>query len=195
MGSIVWLDYSNDYSTSAGYAKLIDQVTWASNLGTTLSNVKLNTGVSVNWNGGWRLPNTVDSKFVWGTNGTTTAGYNITSSEFGHLYYTELLNKGYYDTNGNEQQGWGLVNKGPFSNLQSSAYWFGTEFTGYPNNGWMFDGGFGFQSTNDVAAPQLGMAVRSATVTPTPIPAAAWLMGSGLIGLFGFTRRKHALRS
>jgi hypothetical protein len=27
-------------------------------------------------------------------------------------------------------------------------------------------------------------------LTPTPIPAAAWLMGSGLFGLFGFRRKK-----
>jgi hypothetical protein len=28
-------------------------------------------------------------------------------------------------------------------------------------------------------------------VTPTPIPAAAWLLGSGLLGLVGIRRRKE----
>lgn len=30
-----------------------------------------------------------------------------------------------------------------------------------------------------------------ATITPTPIPAAAWLLGSGLMGLFGFRRKEN----
>jgi hypothetical protein len=30
----------------------------------------------------------------------------------------------------------------------------------------------------------------TATVTPTPIPAAAWLLGSGLMGLLGFRRKE-----
>ncbi|RNC65608.1 MAG: VPLPA-CTERM sorting domain-containing protein [Desulfuromonadales bacterium] len=32
---------------------------------------------------------------------------------------------------------------------------------------------------------------NEATVTPTPIPAAAWLLGSGLMGLVGIRRRKE----
>ncbi len=34
-------------------------------------------------------------------NGTTTAGYNITSGEMGHLFYVGLGNDGWYDTSGN----------------------------------------------------------------------------------------------
>lgn len=66
----------------------------------------------------WRLPRTVDGPFVWGYNGTTTAGYNITSSEMGYMYYVNLDNLGYYDKNGDApQQDWGLKNTGPFNNL------------------------------------------------------------------------------
>lgn len=32
-------------------------------------------------------------------------------------------------------------------------------------------------------------------VNPVPIPAAAWLFGSGLLGLFGLVRRKHSVYS
>jgi hypothetical protein len=34
--------------------------------------------------------------------------------------------------------------------------------------------------------------VTGIEVTLVPIPAAAWLFGSGLIGLFGWTRRRQA---
>jgi hypothetical protein len=181
--SLIWLDYSNAGNTWN------NQVAWASNLGSTLSNVKLNTGVSVNWNGGWRLPTTVD--------GTTAVGYNITSSEFGHLYYTELQNKGFRDTNGNIQAGWGLTNNGPFANLQLSAYWSGTAYAALPFDAYIFDFSNGLQTTTNKSNSSgyiLGMAVSSAIVTqdatPTPIPAAAWLLGSGLMGLFGSRRKK-----
>jgi len=34
--------------------------------------------------------------------------------------------------------------------------------------------------------------ITSVTVAQTPIPGAVWLMGSGLVGLFGFSRRRVA---
>ena len=87
----------------------------------------------------WRLPTTVDGPDVWGYDGTTTAGYNITSSEMGHLFYTELGNKVYCDTSGNcPQSGWGLTNTGDFQNLQADAYWSGTEYAPDTNFAWVF---------------------------------------------------------
>jgi hypothetical protein len=51
-----------------------------------------------------------------------------------------------------------------------------------------------FQDNNGtltVGAPSLHLqSDYSATATPTPIPAAAWLLGSGLFGLAGFRKRK-----
>jgi hypothetical protein len=187
--SLIWLDYSNANNTWG------NQVAWASNLGSTLSNVKLNAGVSVNYNSGWRLPTTVDGT-TWGYSGTTAGGYNITSSEFGHLYYTELLNKGQLDTNGTAQAGWGLSNKGPFANLQSNNwYWSGTEFTYNPYRAWTFYTSDGYQYTyfKDYGG-LLGMAVRSGQIveaTPTPIPAALPLFASGLACLAGLKLRRR----
>ena len=83
-----------------------DRVNWADALSVTFGS---NTYTD------WRLPTTVDGPWVWGYDGTTTAGHNITSSEMGHLFYSELGNKGYYDTSGNYQPGYGLTNKGPFT--------------------------------------------------------------------------------
>ncbi len=118
--NITWYDYSNSGNTWN------NQMSWASGL-------TVNFGVTIYDD--WRLPSTVDVPYVWGNNGTTTAGYNITSSEMGHLYYTELGNLGYYDTSGNYQSGWGLTNTGDFQNLQLGHYWSGTEYSANPSLG------------------------------------------------------------
>lgn len=77
------------------------QNAWAAGLnGGGVLAYNINPGYTVTWNGNWRLPTTVDGPWVWGYDGTTTAGYNITTSEMGHLFYTELGNQGYYNTSG-----------------------------------------------------------------------------------------------
>jgi hypothetical protein len=43
---------------------------------------------------------------------------------------------------------------------------------------------------NDLASTGNGLAYGDFTFTPVPVPAAAWLFGSGLIGLIGVARRK-----
>lgn len=97
---------------------------------------------------GWRLP---DVKPVSGSGftcgeisyeGSMDCGYNITSSELGHLYYVTLNNKGYYDISGNWQSGYGMVNTGPFSNVVQSSYWSETASTPDANLGWGLGWGF-----------------------------------------------------
>lgn len=55
----------------------------------------------------WRLPNSDEC-----------LGYNCANSEMGNLYYTELGNLGVYDP------GWGLLNSGPFINIQTDRYYW-----------------------------------------------------------------------
>jgi len=50
----------------------------------------------------WRMPTAVDGQYVFGYDGTTTVGYNITSSELGYMYYDNLGNLGYCDTSGKD---------------------------------------------------------------------------------------------
>lgn len=189
--SIVWLDYTKSY------ANWYNQTAWASGLGSSISSINLKTGYSLNWtDSAWRLPGTVDGRYVYGTNGTTTAGYNITSSELGHLYYTELENKGYYSTTGAYQSDYGLKNKGDFAHLQSSRYWSGMEYAYNPTNAWNFITGTGVQSTYDGGTGLLGIAVRTGEViyqeaTPTPLPTALPLLGSGLAALAGLRYRRR----
>ncbi|MEE9215589.1 MAG: DUF1566 domain-containing protein [Thermodesulfobacteriota bacterium] len=77
----------------------------------------------------WRLPTTEDGPYVFGYNGTTTAGYNITTSEMGYMYYVNLGNPWYSGI---------LNNTGPFINLQPDLYWSGSEFTSWSGHAWTF---------------------------------------------------------
>jgi hypothetical protein len=189
-GSVVYLDYTNAYNTWA------NQVAWASILNSALT-YTINAGYSVDWGtNSWRLPTTVDGLYNYGENGTTTAGYNITNSEFGHLYYTELGNKGYVNTSNNYQPGYGLTNRGDLTNLQPDWYWSGTEYAYNPTIAWNFDTRDGSQladSKDDFTSGMLGLAVRSGQVSevaPVPEPSTLLLLGGGLAGLVFAGRRK-----
>ncbi|MGB5259033.1 MAG: VPLPA-CTERM sorting domain-containing protein [Gammaproteobacteria bacterium] len=48
----------------------------------------------------------------------------------------------------------------------------------------------GFLGLEEAAGVDAGMALVVAHSSPVPIPAAAWLFGSGLIGLVGIARRR-----
>lgn len=188
---LVWLDYSNartDWTT---------QKNWAASLESALT-INLNPSYSITWEGNWRLPSTVDAQYAEGTNGTTTAGYNITNSELGHLFYTELGSKGRYDTNGVYINGTvGLVGQTLFSNLKSSystgdyVYWSDTEYSANPDLAWNFRTNNGEQRVDyKITGFGLGVAVHSAHVNTVPVPGASLLLGSALLGLAGLSRRK-----
>ena len=106
--------------------------------------------------------------------------------------HAELGNLALYDTFGNYgQPGWGLTNTGPFSNLQSNAYWSGVGYEADLSDAWYFSAGLGSQINFNKFQNLYGWAVRSGDVSTVPVPAAAWLFGSGLIGLLGMAKRKR----
>lgn len=152
---------------------------------------------------GWRLPITVDV----GNDGTTypnyyqgvDAGYNITThSEMSHMFYVTLGDLAFTTIYGDyAQPGWGLTNTGPFLNMQPYTYWSSTDYVLDTNFAWYFSYYEGFQSYADksgalsawaVHAGDIGVAIPSSV----PIPAAAWLFGSGLLGLLSVFKRKSA---
>ena len=147
--NITWLADAN-YARSSGYhtSGSMDWFTaneWAVNLNPYSSGIT-----------GWRLPVTIDV----GNNGATYPdgdlvpgwyqgvdfGYNIsTYSEMSHMYYVTLGNMAMYTTDGSDQAGGGLINTGPFANIQQYAYWSGTEYAPITSIAWDFQFGYGNQ--------------------------------------------------
>jgi hypothetical protein len=163
------------------------------------------TNLNINGVTGWSLPTMTDSNATCGTytyTGNATysggpCGYNNPStSEMAHLFYTTLGNKAYYDTSGFAQSGYGVTNSGPFSNIQSN-YWSATAYA--PNTAnlvWQFGPISGGQLPGSWYYTAQAWAVHAGDVgtaiATVPIPAAAWLFGSGLMGLVGMGRRQAA---
>ena len=155
----MWLDYSNMGPKGWG-TTWAEQTAWADGLGAVLT-INLYSEYSVTWDDpNWRLPSTVDGPFVVGDDGTTTGGYNVTSSEMGHLYYTELGNLGYDATDGTHPQpGWGLANTGDFDHLLPRSYWSGTEYAAISEIAlvWKISMDDGFQAINSKTGRLAGL--------------------------------------
>lgn len=157
--SLVWLDYSNPE------AEWNTQNAWASSLSDKMS-ISLDTGYELVWlDDAWRLSHMIDSFPDYGYDGSTHTGYNITNSELGHLFFTELGNLSNHDIYGNPQAGYGLTNSGVFDNLLGSWYWSSVDYSIQPVHAWYFTFSAGFQSVNPKSWEMYGLAVRSAKVT------------------------------
>lgn len=187
---LVWLDYTKEVS----YVSWNFFAQWAENLESSLT-INLLDGYTIDWDdNSWRLPTTVPGPYEYGYDGTTTGGYNITTSELGHLYYEELGNLGLLDTSGNSQPGYGLNNTGRFDNLDAhKSYWSGTPGTVPYHHVWSFDMGMGEQYTIwEDAEYHVGMALRSGQVLVNPEPGTFLLVAAGLIGVCALSRRKKS---
>lgn len=182
--------YGSDYGGAMGY----DQATaWVDSL-------------TYGGYSDWRLPSAISN----GGNGTPIAGY-YTGSELDHLFL-ELGNKPLVDTAGNIQTGYGLTNTGfldagtgqavSFYNVLSDWYREAEQGPGtYEEDedgeivewksAWSYSLAYGYQEGgNGYDAGMYAWAVRDGDVSPVPVPAAVWLLGSGLAGLFGFGRKR-----
>lgn len=145
----------------------------------------------------WRLPSTTDIGGTGCTLLTTfsggTCGYNVdpNTSEMAHLFYTELGNSASFNTAGNPQAG-GLVNSGPFSNIQTGAYYHSTLVAGNANAEWRFGFRDGLQNDDLRGFNLYTMIVRDGQVSAVPEVAGFWMFGAGLLVLLGFARKRKS---
>ena len=80
-------------------------------------------------------------------NDLTSVGFNVTSSEMGHLYYEELGNQPHF----------GLQYTGDFDNLLAASwYWSGTDYGKMGSaNAWRFAMNFGNQNPLTTRVPMV----------------------------------------
>lgn len=134
----------------------------------------------------WRLPFTpqVDtncSTFF----GATGVGGHCTGSEMGHLFYNELGGAAGHSITITHNANYNL-----FSNFQYRSYWSGTVRNG--SGPYRFDFSDGSQWNDNPTYSLNILAVRDGQVATVPVPAAAWLLGSGLVGLVSVASTRRA---
>ena len=136
----------------------------------------------------WRLPTTLQPDATCGLHQSAVDfGPNCTGSEMGHLFYNEL--GGVYANSLTRTHNANYI---LFRNLPAfKSYWSSTAEVG-GTGVYTFDlGNSGWQGVADTFSFNFAMAVRSGQVAIVPLPAAAWLFGSGLIfGFVGFARKR-----
>lgn len=198
--ALVARDLDGNLATAEAYYDNVADLTWladANAAGTTMDWLTANSwaaGLDINGVTGWRLPVTLQPDPTCSSQNTlngASSGSNCTGSEMGNLFYNVLGG-----TSGGAISATHNANYYLFSNIQDSGYWSATAFAPNPNNttSWVFSFGIGGQEVSSNGAGHYAWAVQSGDVgaAVVPIPAAAWLFGSGLLGLIGVGRHKKA---
>jgi len=172
VANLTWLADAN----AAGGMTWVDANAWAA-------------GLNVGGVDGWRLPTTLQpdaSCFQQANN--ESKGINCTGSEMGNLFYNVLGGSAGSSIVASHNANYDL-----FSNVQSDYYWSSTVYEPLaPDYAWDFAMQQGSQGGAYGLNTWHAWAVQSGDVSAVPVPAAAWLFGSGLIGLVGIAKRKKA---
>lgn len=118
----------------------------------------------------WRLPSMDVDNDDTIVNCSSATELACRDNEYGYLYH---------------QYGITPSSPAPFKNVQSYYYWSDTGYALSPLYAWFFHFGFDFQSTDLKGSSYYAWAVRDGDIAPVPVPAAAWLFGTALMGLLG----------
>jgi hypothetical protein len=135
----------------------------------------------------WRLPATPYPDAT--CSGSGSFGYNCSGSEMGHLFYLEL---------GGTAQSSIFTSTDPdldkFLNLKAANYWStDITYTSPDTDAFLFQFASGGQLGIAKTSTEYAWAVRTGDVL-VPLPAAFWLLGSGLTGLFGLSWKSRTKR-
>jgi len=171
--SLVWLDYSHTD------AKWSDQLNWAAGLDQHLT-INIYNNFHVIWDDTeWRLPSGGPS---------LSPGYNVGTSEMGHLFYSELgLSSG-----NNPETTAGDLNALHFQNMVASWYWTSSPSATNLDTASYFTMRTGYQHyANKETQSLYSIAVRDITVSIVPEPGTMLLLSFGLLGLAGVSRKKN----
>lgn len=192
---------------------------WNAGAGSSFDNGSSTTDGRMTWNNAvawanaltvgtfddWRLPTVGPSDgafdYNFSNNGSTDRGYAKTgtgwgtASEYGHMYYVTLGNKGGCTPNDASpgacvtQPGFGPANTAQFSNLRSRVHWSGTEYALNASLAWVFGTDFGDQGLGDKGFELYAVAVRDGDLAPIPEPVSVVLLLAGL-GVLGAMARR-----
>jgi hypothetical protein len=125
----------------------------------------------------------------------------VTTSELGYMFYTNLGNEGgsSWDDPPTAECGPNCLTNVSFTdaasggtisflNVQSSFYWYQEESS--EDYSWAFRMHTGHQGPDDKPYNNYAWAVADGDIAAVPLPAAAYLFGSALLGLFHLKRKQ-----
>ena len=133
----------------------------------------------------WALPTTVDSNLSFGYPNGGAGDPSQDSSQMAQLFYGGLGQVANSTITSTHNSSYAL-----FTNLQSSVYWSGTEYSASPSYAWFFYAYGGGQYGYGKGNRGLALAVSPGQISAVPEPSVAWLLGTGFLGLSGLRRRK-----
>lgn len=184
-------------STSNGRMWWSSAVAWAANL-SYYDSVR-----DVTWDD-WRLPhmNNIAPCDFYAAGGHCGYSPNVNSGELAHLFFVTLANTAAFSYDGSVSiPGGGLVNAGPFVDLQAGGYWYSTQNQSGDmySPAWGFNFAYGFQGplSEDLGRyGQFALAVRDGDVAAVPEAEtyALMLAGLGLVGLAARRRKQGRFR-